>query len=52
MPACRKVASWKTTSSGMTWFPVFDSVTEVDSIGAISAPSDPNAPFMPEVATP
>ncbi len=34
---------WKTTSGGMTWFPVFDSVTEVDSIGAIQvAPSDPN----------
>src|SRR5579864_523537 len=34
---------WKTTSGGMTWFPIFDSVTEVDSIGAIQvAPSDPN----------
>jgi hypothetical protein len=34
---------WKTTSGGMTWYPVFDSVTEVDSIGAIQvAPSDPN----------
>jgi photosystem II stability/assembly factor-like uncharacterized protein len=34
---------WKTTSGGMTWFPIFDQVTEVDSIGAIQvAPSDPN----------
>ncbi len=34
---------WKTTSGGMTWYPVFDSVTEVDSIGAIQvAPSNPN----------
>ena len=34
---------WKTTSGGMTWYPVFDQVTEVDSIGAIQvAPSDPN----------
>ncbi len=34
---------WKTTSGGMTWFPIFDQVTEVDSVGAIQvAPSDPN----------
>ena len=34
---------WKTTSAGVTWFPIFDQVTEVDSIGAIQvAPSDPN----------
>lgn len=34
---------WKTTSGGITWFPIFDQVTEVDSIGAIQvAPSDPN----------
>ncbi len=34
---------WKTTSGGMTWYPVFDQMTEVDSIGAIQvAPSDPN----------
>ncbi|HXT72929.1 MAG TPA: hypothetical protein VN785_03675 [Candidatus Angelobacter sp.] len=34
---------WKTTSSGMTWYPIFDQVTEVDSIGAIQvAPSDAN----------
>ena len=34
---------WKTTSGGMTWYPIFDQVTEVDSIGAIQvAPSNPN----------
>lgn len=34
---------WKTTSGGMTWYPIFDQVTEVDSIGAIQvAPSDAN----------
>lgn len=34
---------WKTTSGGTTWYPIFDQVTEVDSIGAIQvAPSNPN----------
>jgi hypothetical protein len=34
---------WKTTSGGMAWFPIFDQVTEVDSIGAIQvAPSNPD----------
>ncbi len=34
---------WKTTSAGVTWFPIFDQITQVDSIGAIQvAPSDPN----------
>jgi photosystem II stability/assembly factor-like uncharacterized protein len=34
---------WKTTSAGVTWFPVFDQFTNVDSIGAIQvSPSDPN----------
>jgi photosystem II stability/assembly factor-like uncharacterized protein len=34
---------WKTTSAGVTWFPVFDQFTNVDSVGAIQvAPSDPN----------
>ena len=33
---------WKTTSAGVTWFPIFDQQTTVDSIGAIQvAPSDP-----------
>src|SRR5580692_10615160 len=26
---------WKTTSAGATWYPIFDQVTEADSIGAI-----------------
>ena len=34
---------WKTTSAGVTWYPIFDQVTQVDSVGAIQvAPSDPN----------
>src|SRR5262252_9009140 len=34
---------WKTTSAGTTWFPVFDDVKEVTSVGSIQvAPSDPN----------
>src|ERR1051325_8754673 len=32
---------WKTTSAGVTWFPVFDQFTNVDGVGAIQvAPSD------------
>ncbi len=34
---------WKTTSAGVTWFPIFDQETSVDSIGAIQvAPSAPD----------
>ena len=34
---------WKTTSAGVTWFPVFDQVSSVDSFGAIQvAPSNAN----------
>jgi photosystem II stability/assembly factor-like uncharacterized protein len=34
---------WKTTSGGVTWFPVSDQVTSADSFGAIAvAPSDAN----------
>jgi len=34
---------WKTTNAGVTWTPIFDQFTNVDSIGAIQvAPSDPN----------
>src|SRR5579875_3643231 len=34
---------WKTTSAGVTWFPVFDGETSVDSIGAVQvAPSNPD----------
>ena len=38
---------WKTTSGGTTWFPVFDGVTGVSSIGAVEvAPSDPNVVYV------
>src|SRR5579864_6969934 len=34
---------WKTTSAGVTWYPVFDQETSVNSVGAIQvAPSDAN----------
>ena len=34
---------WKTTSGGITWFPIFDQEKSVDSIGAIEvAPSNPD----------
>jgi photosystem II stability/assembly factor-like uncharacterized protein len=34
---------WKTTSAGETWYPLFDSVKTVSSVGAVEvAPSDPN----------
>ncbi|WP_348264807.1 hypothetical protein P8935_09775 [Telmatobacter sp. DSM 110680] len=34
---------WKTTSAGVTWFPIFDQETSIDSIGAIQvAPSAPS----------
>ncbi len=34
---------FETTSGGMTWFPIFDQMQQVSSIGAIAvAPSDPN----------
>jgi hypothetical protein len=38
---------WKTTSAGVTWTPIFDQFTNVDSIGAIQvAPSDPNVIYV------
>jgi hypothetical protein len=38
---------WKTTSAGVTWFPIFDSVASVASVGAIDvAPSDPNVIYV------
>ena len=38
---------WKTTSGGETWFPVFDAITSVSSIGAVEvAPSDPNIVYV------
>src|SRR6059036_2555303 len=37
---------WKTTSAGETWFPVFDGVKEVSSIGSVEvAPSDANVVY-------
>jgi photosystem II stability/assembly factor-like uncharacterized protein len=38
---------WKTTSAGTTWFPVFDSIKDVSSIGSVEvAPSDPNIVYV------
>src|SRR5437868_9972078 len=38
---------WKTTSAGETWYPVFDSVKEVSSVGAIAvAPSNPDVIYV------
>jgi photosystem II stability/assembly factor-like uncharacterized protein len=37
---------WKTTSGGITWFPVMDQETSVDSVGAIQvAPSNPEVVY-------
>ncbi len=38
---------WKSTSAGETWFPVFDAIKGVSSIGAVEvAPSDPNIVYV------
>ncbi len=38
---------WKTTSAGQVWYPIFDSVREVSSVGAVEvAPSDPNVVYV------
>ncbi|MEO8360875.1 MAG: hypothetical protein ABI672_12660, partial [Vicinamibacteria bacterium] len=38
---------WKTTSAGETWYPVFDSIQEASSVGAVEvAPSDPNVIYV------
>src|SRR2546426_7065385 len=38
---------WKTTSAGETWYPIFDSIKSVSSIGAVEvAPSDPNVVYV------
>src|SRR5467141_3082586 len=38
---------WKTTSAGETWYPVFDSVKEASSVGAIAvAPSNPGVIYV------
>ncbi len=38
---------WKTTSAGQTWYPIFDAVKDVSSIGSVEvAPSDPNVVYV------
>ncbi len=38
---------WKTTSAGTTWFPVFDAIRSVSSVGAVEvAPSDPGVVYV------
>jgi len=38
---------WKTTSAGETWYPIFDSIKTISSIGAVEvAPSDPNVIYV------
>src|SRR3989475_12749617 len=38
---------WKTTGAGATWFPIFDSIKTISSIGAVEvAPSDPNVIYV------
>src|SRR5213592_2639864 len=38
---------WKTTSAGETWYPIFDSIKSVSSIGAVEvASSDPNVVYV------
>src|SRR5467141_1650355 len=38
---------WKTTSAGETWYPIFDSVKQVSSVGAIAvAPSNPDVIYV------
>jgi photosystem II stability/assembly factor-like uncharacterized protein len=43
---------WKTTSAGATWYPIFDAVKDVSSIGSVEvAPSDPNIVYVGTGAT-
>src|SRR3954464_3328728 len=38
---------WKTTNAGATWFPIFDDIKTISSIGAVEvAPSDPNVVYV------
>ncbi len=38
---------WKTTSAGETWYPVFDAIKEVSSVGAVEvAPSNSNIVYV------
>src|SRR5262249_29659912 len=39
--------AWKTTNAGVSWFPIFDQFTNVDSVGSIQvAPSDHNIVYL------
>jgi photosystem II stability/assembly factor-like uncharacterized protein len=43
---------WKTTSAGATWYPIFDDIKDVSSIGSVEvAPSDPNVVYVGTGAT-
>src|SRR6185437_9851439 len=38
---------WKTTSAGETWYPIFDAIKEVSSIGSVDvAPSNSNIVYV------
>jgi photosystem II stability/assembly factor-like uncharacterized protein len=38
---------WKTTSAGETWFPIFDAITSVSSVGAVAvAPSNGDVVYV------
>ncbi len=38
---------WKTTSAGVTWYPVFDSIKDISSIGSVEvAPSNPDIIYV------
>ena len=38
---------WKTTSAGATWYPIFDSIKDISSVGSVEvAPSDPNVVYV------
>lgn len=38
---------WKTTGAGTTWVPVFDSIKEASSVGAVeAAPSNPDVVYV------
>src|SRR5579872_1565031 len=43
---------WKTTSAGATWYPIFDGIKDVSSIGSVEvAPSDANVVYVGTGAT-
>ena len=38
---------WRTTSAGVTWVPIVDQLTDIDSVGAVVvAPSDPDIIYV------